>query len=160
MDKYSKFKHILEYFVAHLEWIQNHNTSGIGYSVYIAPLINQNKFNTSGQGYKGANIQSGISKWAEFNEGTICINVLGHYGNNYTTKGCYLNWRGTGINIIAIWKEQHIDALEIVNYIYWDMAPKSFSWPAHALHFSAVRGPKKEEIIPLRLTVRQCGDLS
>ena len=45
-------------------------------------------------------------------------------------------------------------------YIYWDMAPKSFSWPAHALHFSAVRGPKKEEIIPLRLTVRQCGDLS
>ena len=96
MDKYAKFKHILEYFVAHLEWIQNHNTSGTGYSVYIAPLINQNKFNTSGQGYKGANIQSGISQWAEFNEGTICINVLGHFGNNYTTKGCYLNWKGTG----------------------------------------------------------------
>ena len=133
MDKYAQFKHILEYFVAHLEWIQNHNASGIGYSVYIAPLINQNKFNTSGQGYKGANIQSGISKWAEFNEGTICINVLGHFGNNYTTKGCYLNWRGTGINIIAIWKEQHIDALEIVNYIYWE---DPIRWEVGILNFS------------------------
>lgn len=25
MDKYVQFKHILEYFVAHLEWIQNKN---------------------------------------------------------------------------------------------------------------------------------------
>ena len=120
MDKYVQFKHILEYFVAHLEWIQNKSTSGLGYSEYIAPLVESNSFATVGQGYKGQKIQNGISSWDSFPEGVVCINVQGQYGNNYTTKKCYLNWQGTGVNVIAHWKSDRIESLEVINYIYWE----------------------------------------
>ena len=94
MDKYLQFKCVLEYFVAHLEWVQNRDTSGIGYSQYISPLVHRANFKTTGQGYKGDNIQNGIASWADFPEGIVCINVQDHFGtSNYRTKKCYLNWK-------------------------------------------------------------------
>lgn len=121
MDKYAQFKHILEYFVAHLEWLQNSNTSGLGYDKYIAPLIANNSFTTVGQGYNGGKIQHGIECWQEFPEGVICINVQDHFGkHNYRTKKCYLNWKSTGVNVIANWKNNHIVSLEVINYRYWE----------------------------------------
>ena len=87
MDYLNQFKHILEYFVAHLEWIQNGSTSGIGYAEYIAPIVNKPYFKRTGQGYSGGNIQNGISTWEKFAEGTICINVQDHFGShNFSTK--------------------------------------------------------------------------
>lgn len=125
MNKYAQFKHILEYFVAHLEWVQNGDPSGVGYAVYISPLVNNPSFKRTGQGYNGGNIQNGISSWEEFHEGVVCINVQDHYGsNNYTTKKCYLNWKGTGVNIIAHWKNRHIESLEVINYIYGEDPPR------------------------------------
>ena len=116
MDKYSAFKHIVEYFVAHLEWIQNGNTNGPGYKEYIDPLVSKNNFYTTGQGYGGHGIQNGISAWDKLPEGQVCINVQPHYGANYTTKSCYLNWYETGINVIAKWQNQSITGLEVVTF--------------------------------------------
>lgn len=113
MDKYIAFKHILEYFVAHLEWIQNGDKNGLGYTQYIEPLVSNNTFYTTGQGYGGHGIQNAISEWSDVPEGTVCINVQPHYGANYTTRSCYLNWIETGINVIAKWKKPHIIGLEI-----------------------------------------------
>ena len=125
MDKYLQFKCVLEYFVAHLEWVQNRDTSGIGYSQYISPLVHRANFKTTGQGYKGDNIQNGIASWADFPEGTVCINVQDHFGtSNYRTKKCYLNWKGTGVNIIAHWDKGHIKSLEVINYLYWETPPR------------------------------------
>ncbi|MDD3201439.1 MAG: hypothetical protein PHP76_05500, partial [Bacteroidales bacterium] len=100
MDKFAQFKHILEYFVAHLEWVQNKNTSSNGYSKYIAPIVNNQSFREIGNGYNGDNIQNGISPWEKFDEGILCINVKDQFGKkNFKTKGCYLNWKGTGVNV-------------------------------------------------------------
>lgn len=121
MDKYAQFKHILEYFVAHLEWIQNNDTSGPGYAQYIAPIVKSPNFRTTGRGYNGDNIQNGISQWEKFSEGVVCVNVQDQFGKKqFTTKKCYLNWRGTGVNVIAHWKGGHIESLEVINFIYWE----------------------------------------
>lgn len=121
MDKYAQFKHILEYFVAHLEWIQNNDTSGSGYAQYIAPIVKSPNFRKTGRGYNGDNIQNGISQWEKFSEGVICVNVQDQFGKKqFTTKKCYLNWRGTGVNVIAHWKGGHIESLEVINFIYWE----------------------------------------
>ena len=121
MNYLAQFKHVLEYFVAHLEWVQNNDTSFIGYKEYIEPIINKPNFRRTGHGYKGENIQKGISSWEKFPEGTICINVQDQFGKkDFTTKKCYLNWKGTGVNIIAHWKSKHITSLEVINYIYWE----------------------------------------
>lgn len=80
MDKYAQFKHILEYFVAHLEWIQNNETSGPGYAHYIAPIVKSPNFRTTGRGYNGDNIQNGISQWEKFSEGVVCVNVQNQFG--------------------------------------------------------------------------------
>ena len=115
MTDYSAFKHVLEYFVAHLSWVVNEDKSGPGYSFYIEPLIQAGTFNRSGQGYKGWSIQNAIHQWEQFPDGTICINVL---PTGYKSRGCYLHWKGTGINIIARWHHNTIHALGLVEY--WD----------------------------------------
>ena len=137
MDKYVAFKHILEYFVAHLEWLQNKDKNGPGYESYIEPLVSSNTFYATGQGYSGHNIQNAISEWANLPEGTICINAQDFYGKkNYTTRKCYLNWHETGINVIAKWKKPHIEGLEIRTYLdsnYWTDCAASASLSALGL---------------------------
>lgn len=113
MDKYIAFKHILEYFVAHLEWAQNGDKNGPGYMHYIEPLVSSNTFYTAGQGYSGHGIQNAIAEWSDLPEGRVCINVQSNRGFKYTTRGCYLNWIDTGINVIAKWNKPHIVGLEI-----------------------------------------------
>lgn len=120
MNYLAQFKHILEYFVAHLEWVQNGDTSGPGYSEYIAPIVNKPNFRKNGQGYNGDNIQNGISEWEKFPDGTICINIQHYWSKDYKTKFCYLNWMGTGVNVIALWNGNHINSLEVVNCIHWE----------------------------------------
>ena len=38
MNEYEQFKHLLEYFVAHLEWCVNEDQNTIGYQNYIKRL--------------------------------------------------------------------------------------------------------------------------
>lgn len=114
-----KFKSLLEYFVSHLEWVVNENSSIIGYSRYIKPLIDSDSFKKTGQGYAGAKIQDQIKEWESYDFGEISINIQPNYGD-YKTVKCYLNWKGTGINIVARWKEDKIVSLYQDEFIYWE----------------------------------------
>ena len=41
-EKLDRFKHLLEYFVSHLEWVVHEDQSHVGYATYIQPLRNLN----------------------------------------------------------------------------------------------------------------------
>ena len=112
-EEYSRFKHLLEYFVAHLEYIANGDSTSIGYEEYIKPLVDRNSFKSSGQGYNGQAIQTQVSEWEKYQNGVICINV---YGANYQSRGTYLNWKETGANIMADWNSTHIETLYLAYY--------------------------------------------
>lgn len=105
MDKYKKFKHLLEYFVSHLEWVVNHDISHAGYNTYISPIKN---FKRAGQGWNKDKIQEQIREWADYDGDTICINV---YAPDFKSKGCYLNWDGTWVNVRPSWKGDHVESL-------------------------------------------------
>ena len=97
MNEYIQFKHLLEYFVSHLEWTVNQNTSHVGYQTYIAPIPN---FKYSGQGYAGANIQHQIENWCQYGKDLIHINID---ARGYTTTRCYMNWNWTWVNVRPHW---------------------------------------------------------
>lgn len=112
-EEFSRFKHLLEYFVAHLEYIANGDSTSIGYTEYIKPLVDRNSFKSSGQGYNEQAIQTQVSEWEKYQNGVICINV---YGPNYKSRGTYLNWKETGANIMADWNSTHIETLFLAYY--------------------------------------------
>lgn len=114
MDKIESFKRVLEYFVAHLEWMNNEDIQGKGYSTYIEPLLKTNQFYKSGVGYKGYGTQKTIDAWTNFPEGKLCINVD---ARGITKKSCYLHWIETGINIVAIWNNDNIEGLGLLEFI-------------------------------------------
>ena len=122
MDKYVQFKKLLEYFVAHLNWLQNKKTTLNGYAEYIEPLLNSESFISTGQGYNQQKIQKQIYKWDKFKDGQICINVQGRYGD-YKSVKCYLNWLGTGINIVAKWSDNEVIGLCMIIYLYCKVKP-------------------------------------
>lgn len=119
-EEYLKFKKLLEYFVSHLDWIQNKQSSFIGYDKYIKPYVDNGSFKMTGQGYDGAGIQNQIKDWQSYSCGKICINVQGNFGNNYKSVKCYLNWDGTGLNVLARWKNNQITGLYQDEFIYWE----------------------------------------
>lgn len=118
MNDYEKFKHLLEYFVAHLEWCVNEDRNTIGYQNYIKPLIEEDNFKKTGQGYNEHEIQNQIKDWESYNNGNICINIQHSYGNYKSVKS-YLNWAETGLNVIARWNENRITALALEEYQWW-----------------------------------------
>lgn len=105
VDKYNKFKHLLEYFVSHLEWVVNKDISHAGYNTYISPIKD---FKKSGQGWKNYKIQEQIREWSDYDGDTIKINV---YGPDAKSKACYLNWIGTWDNVRPLWKGNHVESL-------------------------------------------------
>ncbi|WP_259343333.1 AAA family ATPase [Capnocytophaga canis] len=116
MNEIVKFKHLLEYFVTHLEWCQNEDVNFIGYEKYIKNLVEKNKFRKAGQGYNDDKIQLQIKEWENYSIGKICINVSGYTPNRYISEFCYLNWLGTGINICAKWESSNIKSLYLTEY--------------------------------------------
>lgn len=124
-DKYQSFKCLLEYFVAHLEYLQNDVKDTDGYKKYIAPIVNDDNFRKTGQGYNGDEIQKQISNWEEYEYGTICINVQYHSECGYSSKRCYLNWKHTGLNVCAKWNtsKTKIISLGLTEYRYWLKTP-------------------------------------
>lgn len=110
MEELIRFKHLLEYFVAHLEYVQNETVDFVGYDEYIKPFVETNQFSTSGLGYKNHNIQKQVAKWDTYPNGKMCININPAYGR-YDTKNSYINWATTGINIIAKWNKEKVSVL-------------------------------------------------
>lgn len=112
MTEQEKFKKLLEYFVAHLEYCVTDQKVGDGYNRYIKDIKN---FNRSGQGHKGQNIQNQIKEWESYTNGNICININ---PTVYKGRGCYLNWEDTAINVNALWNNDTIVGLKIVKDSY------------------------------------------
>ncbi len=112
MNEYEKFKHLLEYFVAHLEYCVTGNESADSYTKYIKNIKN---FNRGGQGHKGQKIQNQVKDWESYNNGTIAININ---PTVYKGRGCYLNWLPTSINVNAVWDNDSIVKLKIVEDSY------------------------------------------
>jgi hypothetical protein len=123
LEEYKRFKKLLEYFVAHLEWVNSEDKNSKGFDNYIKPLTDANNFKASGQGYSGGNIQNQISNWDKYSNGKICINVQPNFGS-YKSSKSYLNWEGTGINVIAKWNKENIESLLQEEYQYWLNPPK------------------------------------
>lgn len=118
MDNYQNFKALLEYFISHLEWVYNHDKTHIGYEKYIKQISN---FKKAGQGYNDDKIQSQIASWDKYDDDIICINV---YGADPTSKGSYLNWKGTWDNIKPTWRDGHIEKLYIATKEYAQASPE------------------------------------
>ena len=85
MNELERFKHLLEYFVAHLDYVQNLSTNYNGYSEYIQPLVESKQFVAKGLGYKGHNIQKQVAQWDTYANGRMCVNINPAYGS-YKTK--------------------------------------------------------------------------
>ena len=101
MDKYTRFKSLLEYFVSHLEYCQNKSVDCRGYSKYIEPI--KNEFKKSGQGYNKRGIQNQIAQWSSYDDFEICISINGGSPYKYANSGSYLHWKGTELNIRPEW---------------------------------------------------------
>lgn len=113
MSEEYKFKCLLEYFVAHLEYAENGMSDTIGFNRYLKDIVDTSNFKISGYGWKGQQIQLQVAAWEDFHCGKICINVD---ARGHQTKSCYLNWKGTSINITPFWNEDHIHDLQILIY--------------------------------------------
>ncbi|MFA5575631.1 MAG: AAA family ATPase [Brumimicrobium sp.] len=112
MTEHEKFKSLLEYFVAHLEYCVTDSKDNFGYTKYIDGIKN---FKRGGQGHKGQAIQKQVSKWESYSNGKICINVN---PTSYTGGGTYLNWEETAINVNAEWKDNKISSLKLMKDSY------------------------------------------
>src|SRR5690554_5783164 len=108
MTEYEKFKKLLEYFVAHLEFCVSDRKFGEGYNTYIKEIKN---FKRGGQGHKEQKIQNQIKDWEKYDNGKICLNVN---PTTYQSGGTYLNWKHTAINVNAEWDDKKIINLKIM----------------------------------------------
>ena len=122
MKNIEKFKHVLEYFVAHLSYVNSEDETSVGFTQYIKPFIDNDVFFKTGIGWKGQAIQDQIKEWDCINNHRICIVITASYGS-YKKRTCYLNWKDTGFNIVADWKNDSLVGLKILDYIYWEDPP-------------------------------------
>lgn len=101
-QNYTNFKQALEYFVTHLEYIQNNNKNIPGYTKYLKPFIDSKKFKIQGYGYsekRDYKIQNQLAPYSEYEYGRLFITIEPSKGyGGYTNKGCYLHWLTTAIN--------------------------------------------------------------
>lgn len=99
MDDVTKFKHILEYFVTHLNYLSKGNSKNVeGYNEYLKPFIDAGTFRTTGYGRKNEKIQEQIKKWQDIFDTRLCVNI---YSPSPVSKGSYINWQDTGVNILV-----------------------------------------------------------
>lgn len=108
-----KFKHLLEYFVTHLEYVQTEATSLPGYDEYLKTWVDNKNFAKSGQGYNGYRIQNQIAQWENLSKGTVHISV---YGPDCTSAGTYLQWEYIAQNVRARWNADRnkVESLQVV----------------------------------------------
>lgn len=115
-DYIEQFRHLLRYFVVHLEHchnegiIQNMTWWGEDEKKYAEKIKKR-----TGQGYNGNEIQKQINQWCNYPVGKVCISVQSSAHGGYQTKASYLHWYGTGLNINAEWEENKIKKLYFRN---------------------------------------------
>ena len=130
-QKYEQGKHLLEYFVSHLEWVKNHDISFKGYEAYIKPHIDAGDFVSKGWGYRGGLIQGMISPWQDFGDAPgaqrVCLTVSNFGADNAKT---YLHWYNTAISIKAHWER---------------VEPDSNVWCIQSLYICFYNGPAVKE---------------
>lgn len=120
-----KFKHVLEYFVTHQNYLSSKLSVTVrGYDQYLKSFIEKNNFSMTGQGYNDGRIQNQIREWDNINSHQICLNIQPNFGN-YESKKSYLNWRDTGLNIFCDWENSEVKALSI-GYAYWWLKPTQY----------------------------------
>ena len=111
---YINFKHLLEYFCAHLQYVVTDDKTVKGYEEYLEPFIKNGSFRRSGQGYNRGKIQKQIEQWENYSAGKICIAV---YGQGAKSNASYLHWNRTGHNVLANWNGDAIISLKLVEYL-------------------------------------------
>lgn len=110
---YINFKHLLEYFCAHLQYVVTGDETVKGYEEYLKPFIKNDSFRKSGQGYNGDNIQKQVEPWEQYSAGRICIAV---HGQGPKGNAAYLHWDRTGHNVLANWNGDTIISLKLAEY--------------------------------------------
>ena len=110
---YINFKHLLEYFCAHLQYVVTGDETVKGYEEYLKTFIKNKSFRKSGQGYKGDNIQKQVEPWEQYSAGRICIAV---HGQGPKGNAAYLHWDRTGHNVLANWNGDTIISLKLAEY--------------------------------------------
>ena len=122
-NEYVNFKHLLEYFVAHLEFVDTNDSNAIkggtyktntrGFNQYIAPLLQANSFKSTGQAYKNAMIQQQIDSWSDYNKHKVLISIQHSRAGGYRTFANYLHWNNEDgwMTICADWDGNNIDSL-------------------------------------------------
>lgn len=109
---YVNFKHILEYFCAHLQYVVSDDKTVMGYDEYIKPFVDVGTFRKSGKGdNQGQGIQNQIQKWEQNSLGKICIGV---HGQSFKGQASYLHWFHTPHNVLAEWEGDKIKSLQLV----------------------------------------------
>ena len=122
----SKFKHVLEYFVTHQNYLLSDCSKSVrGYNPYLKPFVDNDNFASTGQGYNDDRIQDQIRKWDNICSHQICLNIQPNFGS-YKSKKSYLNWRDTGLNIFCDWGQSEVIALSI-GYAYWWLKPTQYN---------------------------------
>ncbi|RGH45531.1 hypothetical protein DW917_03145 [Prevotella sp. AM42-24] len=111
---YVNFKHLLEYFCAHLQYVVTGDKTVKGYEEYLEPFIKNDSFRRSGQGYNRGKIQKQIKQWENYSAGKICIAV---HGQGAKSNASYLHWNRTGHNVLANWNGDAIISLKLVEYL-------------------------------------------
>ena len=125
-NDYKKFKQLLEYFVAHLEYCATNNKHNRGYDKYIKPFEESGNFKRSGKSYEGWAIENQIQEWKSYEgKGEIFITINATY---YERRGSYLHWKGTGLNIIARWNESIDKIITLAIEKYQRKADEKGSW--------------------------------
>ena len=118
--KLEQFKHLLEYFVSHIEYVTNYDTSFVGYNQYIKPHIDAGDFQEKGFGHKAGSLFSKktIAAWNDFGNGNVVNITVDSRFNGATTRGVFLHW-WNGYSVKANWKldadtrESHVISLII-----------------------------------------------
>lgn len=101
-----KFKHLLEYFVAHLEYKQSNIIDTKGYKTYIEPI--KENFVQTGKSGKDWGLTRQIERWNSYSNGQrVSISIDGRTGIRFAGKTSYLNWENTLFNVRAKWDDSN-----------------------------------------------------
>ncbi len=103
--KLEQFKHLLEYFVAHIEYVTNQDTNFVGYNQYIKPHIDAGDFQERGKGCRdGSSFNDAtIAKWRDFGDDHVVSFTVSNFGAD--TKASFLHWLGDAWSIKANWEQ-------------------------------------------------------
>ena len=103
---YIKFKHLLEYFCAHLQYVVAKEDKTIkGYDEYLKPFVDDGTFLKSG--YQDSKLQRQIERWNSYSVGRkIYIFV-----ESIQKQRSYLQWQDLLTSIFADWTDGHLTNL-------------------------------------------------